>query len=130
MVHVILDEISVEYPVYTTHTRALKTLMMSRLGGQLAAHNQTTIVRALSGLSLDLEPGDRLCVVGHNGSGKTTLLRLISGTYKPQSGEVDIEGTVASFTDITLGMDPEATGWENIIFRCVFMGMTFGEARQ
>jgi ABC-type polysaccharide/polyol phosphate transport system ATPase subunit len=130
MVHVVLDDVSVEYPIYTSHTRALKTVVISRLGGQLAAHNQTTVVRALSGISLDLEAGDRLCVMGHNGSGKTTLLRVLSGAYQPQIGEVDIAGTVSSFTDITLGMDPEATGWDNIIFRCIFMGMTFAEARQ
>ena len=130
MVHVLLDDVSVEYPIYTPHTRALKTVVVSRLGGQLAAHNRTTIVRALSGVSLDLEAGDRLCVVGHNGCGKTTLLRVISGAYEPQSGKVDIAGSVSSFTDITLGMDPEATGWENINFRCIFMGMTFAEARR
>jgi ABC-type polysaccharide/polyol phosphate transport system ATPase subunit len=130
MVHVLLDGVSVEYPIYTSHTRGLKTVVISRLGGQLAAHNQTTIVRALAGISLDLEAGDRLCVLGHNGSGKTTLLRVISGAYQPQIGEVDIAGTVSSFTDITLGMDPEASGWDNIIFRCIFMGMTFAEARQ
>lgn len=129
MVHVLLEDVSVEYPIYTSHTRALKTVVISHLGGQLAAHNQTTIVRALSGINLDLEAGDRLCVVGHNGSGKTTLLRVLSGAYQPQIGEVDIAGKVSSFTDITLGMDPEATGCENIIFRCVFMGMTFAEAR-
>jgi ABC-type polysaccharide/polyol phosphate transport system ATPase subunit len=130
MVHVHLHNVSVEYPIFTSHTRALKTVVMSRLGGQLAAHNQTTIVRALSELNLDLQPGDRLCVVGHNGSGKTTLLRVISGAYHPQIGTLDVVGTVSSFTDITLGMDPEATGWENIIFRCIFMGMTFGEAHR
>jgi len=130
MVHVVLDNVSLEYPIYTAHTRALKTAVISRLGGRLATHDQTTIIQALSGISLDLEAGDRLCVIGHNGSGKTTLLRVISGAYQPQIGEVDIAGTVSSFTDITLGMDPEATGWENIIFRCIFMGMTFAEARQ
>jgi ABC-type polysaccharide/polyol phosphate transport system ATPase subunit len=130
MVHVRLDSISVEYPVYTGHTRALKTVLISRLGGHLAQHNQTTIVKALSGVSLELKTGDRLAVIGHNGGGKTTLLRVISGVYQPQLGKVDVSGMVSSFTDLTLGMDPEATGWENIIFRCIFMGMTLTEARR
>jgi len=130
MVHIHLQDVSVEYPIYTAHSRALKTVVISRLGGQLAEHNRTRVVRALSGVSLELEAGDRVGVIGHNGAGKTTLLRVVSGAYQPQVGEVDIVGAVSSFTDITLGMDPEATGWENIIFRCVFMGMTFTEARQ
>jgi ABC-type polysaccharide/polyol phosphate transport system ATPase subunit len=130
MVHVVLDHVSVEYPIYTAHTRTLTTEVISRLGGRLAEHNRTTIIRALEGISLHLQPGDRLCVVGHNGSGKTTLLRVISGAFHPQAGRVDVKGTVSSFTDITLGMDPEATGWENIIFRCIFMGMTFADARR
>jgi ABC-type polysaccharide/polyol phosphate transport system ATPase subunit len=67
--------------------------------------------------------------LGHNGAGKTTLLRALAGVYTPQKGEVDMEGRISSFTDITLGMDMEASGWENIIFRCAFMGLTFKEAR-
>jgi ABC-type polysaccharide/polyol phosphate transport system ATPase subunit len=80
-------------------------------------------------ISLDLADGDRLGLVGANGAGKTTFLRVISGVYPPLAGEAVIEGRVSSFTDIALGMDLEATGWDNIIFRCVFLGLTFAEAR-
>jgi ABC-type polysaccharide/polyol phosphate transport system ATPase subunit len=73
--------------------------------------------------------GARLGIIGHNGSGKTTLLRLISGVYTPQAGDVHIVGRLSSYTDIALGMDPEANGYDNIIFRCVFLGLTFREAR-
>ena len=41
-----------------------------------------------------------------------------------------IEGSISSFTDMTLGMDPKLTGWENIIFRCVFLGLSFREAKR
>jgi ABC-type polysaccharide/polyol phosphate transport system ATPase subunit len=125
-----LDNISVNFPIYTSHTRSIRTALFSKLGGQLASHNNTVVVEAIKNLSLTLEDGDRLGLIGHNGAGKTSLLRVISGVYPPQQGEVNIIGKSASFTDITLGMDMEATGYENIIFRCVFLGLTFKEARE
>src|SRR5690242_11979383 len=125
-----LRDVNVSFPIFSSHTRSLKTVVLSQLGGTLAEHNRTVIVQALQDISLDLNDGDRLGLVGHNGAGKTTFLRVVSGVYPPVSGEVAIRGKVSSFTDITLGMDPEATGWQNIIFRCVFLGFTFAEARE
>jgi ABC-type polysaccharide/polyol phosphate transport system ATPase subunit len=125
-----LKNVTVSYPIFTQHTQSLKTALLSRLGGTIANYNDTVIVQALNNLNLELKDGDRLGIVGPNGAGKTTLLRVASRVYEPQSGTVEIEGSVSCFTDLTLGMDPEATGWENIIFRCIFMGLTFTEARQ
>jgi len=124
------NNVTVDYPIFTSHTRSIKTALFSRLGGRLASHNNTVIVRALDDVSFELKNGDRLAIVGHNGAGKTTLLRVASRIYEPQIGSVDIRGNVSSFTDLTLGMDIEATGWENITFRCIFMGLTFAEARE
>ena len=130
MPHIRLTDVSLQYPIFTAHTRSLKKAIFTRLGGEIDAVHNTIIVRALDNVSLDLREGDRLGVVGHNGSGKTTLLRVISRIYQPQSGNVDISGTLSCFTDLTLGMDAEANGWDNIIFRCIFMGMTFSQARK
>lgn len=124
-----LDDVSVSFPIYTSQSRSIRSAMYSRLGGTIEAHNRTTMVQALSHLTMTLGDGDRLGVVGHNGAGKTTFLRVISGVYPPQSGRARIEGSISSFTDITLGMEPEATGWQNIVFRCVFLGLTFAEAK-
>lgn len=106
----------------------MRTALFSRLGGTIEAHNRTMHVQALRDISLELNDGDRLGLVGHNGAGKTTFLRLISGVYPPTAGLARVEGKVSSFTDITLGMEPEATGWQNIVFRGVFLGLTFKEA--
>jgi ABC-type polysaccharide/polyol phosphate transport system ATPase subunit len=130
MAHVRLKDVTLDYPVFTSYTHTLRKDLFSRLGGRVEAYDRTLFIRALDGLDLDLSASDRLGLVGHNGAGKTTLLRVIAGVYQPQLGEVDIVGRISSFTDITLGMDLEATGWENIIFRCVFMGLTFSEARK
>lgn len=129
MARVLLDDISVVFPVYTTHARSLRTAVYSGLGGQLAAHDRMLTVRALHAISLDLTDGDRLGLVGPNGAGKTSLLRVISRVYHPAAGLARIDGSVSSFTDIALGMDREATGWQNIVLRCVFLGLTFSQAR-
>lgn len=129
MAHIQLKDVDVSFPIFTSHTRSVRTAIFSRLGGRIADHNDTVTVEALRGINLEISDGDRLGIVGHNGAGKTTLLRVISRVYEPTGGEAIVEGRMASFTDISLGMDPEGTGWENIIFRAVFMGATFAEAR-
>src|SRR5262245_9101959 len=129
MASIRLAGVSVRYPVFSPRTRAFKSMILSRLGGTVRRHDDTVVVEALSQIDLELVAGDRLAIVGHNGAGKTTLLRVISGIYEPQQGTIEVQGNVSSFVDITLGMDPEATGWENIVLRGVFMGLSFAEAR-
>jgi ABC-type polysaccharide/polyol phosphate transport system ATPase subunit len=130
MAQIILDDVSVSFPIFSSHTRSIKTAVLSRVGGSVAAQNDTVIVHALRNVTLELKDGDRLGLVGHNGAGKTTFLRVVSRVYPPLSGTALIEGRVSSFTDITLGMEPESTGWDNIVFRCVFLGLTFAQAKE
>src|SRR5260370_13234521 len=120
MARISLRDVTIAFPIFSSHTRSIRTAMLSRLGGSLAAHNDTVIVRALVNISLDLVEGDRLGLVGANGAGKTTFLRVVSGVYPPLSGDAVIERKVSSFTDIGLAMDSEATGWQDIMFRCGF----------
>jgi ABC-type polysaccharide/polyol phosphate transport system ATPase subunit len=129
LAHIRLTDVGVEFPIHNAHSRSLQLQVFGGLGGKLAQHNQAVFVRALQGVNLAFEDGDRVGVIGHNGAGKTTLLRVLAGVYEPTFGAMSMEGRLSSFTDITLGMDPEATGLENIIFRCVFMGLSFAQAR-
>jgi ABC-type polysaccharide/polyol phosphate transport system ATPase subunit len=99
------------------------------VGGQVAHAHSDIVVQALRDITLNLHDGDRLGIIGHNGSGKTTLLRVLSGVYEPMSGSIDVNGHLSTLTDITLGMNDEASGYENIVTRGVFMGMTFKEIR-
>ncbi len=59
---------------------------------------------------------------------KRPCLRVLSGIYEPTSGSVAIDGNVASMTDLTMGMDTDATGEENIVIRGILLGLTRKEA--
>ena len=130
MARIILKNVVVDFPIVNASSRSLQLRLFQSLGGKLTSHHKTVVVRALDDVNLTLGDGDRLGIIGDNGSGKTTLLRVLAGVYLPGQGSVTIEGSISSFTDLTLGMDPESTGWENIIFRCAFMGMSFQEAKR
>lgn len=130
MSNITLKNVSVSFPIYTGTTRSFRQEIFSTLGGKISEHASTTYVNALHDITLNIEQGDRLGIIGHNGAGKTTLLRVLSGIYPPSSGTINIEGEVTTLTDVSLGMDIEATGWQNIIFRSVMMGKTYKEARE
>ncbi|MHA6129404.1 ABC transporter ATP-binding protein [Pseudomonas fluorescens group sp. PF-1] len=119
----------VDFPIYNASGRSLKKrLIQVATGGQLGANDQgRVIVRALENLTFSLNDGDRVGLLGHNGAGKSTLLRLLSGVYAPSSGTAKISGDIGSLIDISLGIDPEATGRENIFVRGALLGMTKSE---
>lgn len=118
-----LSGVYVDLPVYGAHSRSLKNRIISAAtGGSLAKESGVTFVRALSNLSLDIKPGDRVGLWGHNGAGKTTLLRVLAGAYTPTHGSAQIEGSVTSLIDLSLGMEMDATGYENISLRLMMMG--------
>jgi lipopolysaccharide transport system ATP-binding protein len=81
------------------------------------------VVRALNSLSFEFSEGDRVGIIGHNGSGKSTLLRVLAGAYEPVSGSIKVVGRIASMLSISLGMDMEATGYENIYLRGAVMAL-------
>ena len=129
MARINLKKVVVEFPIVNAASQSLQLRLYQALGGKLTAHHKIVVVRALDGIDLELKDGDRLGLVGHNGSGKTTLLRVLAGVYPPTGGSASIEGSISSFTELALGMDPEATGWDNIIFRCAFLGLSFRKAK-
>jgi lipopolysaccharide transport system ATP-binding protein len=124
MTRVRAENIVVDFPLYGSSSRSIKnTVIRAATGGTLARDAaERVVVRALDGLSFEIFEGDRVGIVGHNGSGKTTLLRVIAGAYEPVRGSIEVAGRVASMLSITLGMDMEATGYENIYLRAALMG--------
>ena len=130
MASIHLDRASVEIPIYNSRGRSLKTTLLRQVGGTIGSGERDIVtVKALQDITLQLKPGDRMALVGHNGSGKTTLLRVFSGAYEPTSGHAEIVGSVSSLLDITMGMDPELTGADNILLRGAFVGLSSDEAK-
>jgi len=126
-----LIDVSVDFPIYTAQTRSIRADLLRRIGGRIQKNkdHHRLVVNALRNINLSLRPGDRLGLVGPNGAGKSTLLRVLAGVYEPPQGTIRIDGRVSSLLDVTLGIDPELNGYDNIILRGVLLGMTVDEAR-
>ncbi|APE32779.1 ABC transporter ATP-binding protein [Nocardia mangyaensis] len=115
----------VEFPIFDAKSRSLKKAFLGKAGGAIGRNSSdVVVVEALRDINLSLKEGDRIGLVGHNGAGKSTLLRLLSGIYEPSRGSARIRGRVAPVFDLGVGMDPEISGYENIIIRGLFLGQT------
>lgn len=132
MAHIHAKDLSVEFSLHTISSVNLKKKLLSlTTGGRIAADaHHTPVFTALTRLNFVIKPGDRVGLMGHNGSGKTTLLRVIAGVYHPQKGQLDVVGRINSLLDIHLGIESEATGYENIIIRGIMMGLSLADIAQ
>lgn len=125
MAYIELKNAVVDFPIYNANTRSFKSrIIRAATGGKVGILDQNIIIRALDNISFTLREGDRLGLIGHNGSGKSTLLRVLGKVYKPSAGAAYIEGQVGSLIAISLGIDREATGRENIFIRGSLLGLT------
>jgi ABC-type polysaccharide/polyol phosphate transport system ATPase subunit len=127
MARVVLENVRVDFPIYATQ-RNLRTAIFNRATGGLIQHQgkrqDRVVVKALAGVSMTLEDGDRVGLIGHNGSGKSTLLKVIAGIYEPIEGRLLVEGTVTPLFDMMPGLDPEDSGYENIITTGLLLGLS------
>jgi len=121
--------LTIRFPVYGVDAKSLKKHLArvtvgGRLGSSMAGAAEVT---AITNLDLELKAGDRLGLIGHNGSGKTTLLRALSGAYEPDEGAIDVHGRIAPLLNLSLGIDPSATGYDNIRLRGRIAGLSSRE---
>ena len=125
MAYIELKEVCIDFPIPKSKLNAgLKRSLIHTIGGKFRSSVGASYVRALDKITLQLTKGDRVGLVGHNGAGKTTLLRVLAGVYPPSFGEIKCNGRIGSLLDISLGFDLEASGYENIFLRGLYLGLT------
>jgi len=111
-----LNNVDLNYPIYNL-SRSIRSAI---LGKGLKVH----FVPALKKINLTLNKGDRLGLIGNNGSGKTTLLKVIGGIYQPSQGKIIVKEKPLSLFDISMGLNSDATGVENIYIMGYLRGLS------
>ena len=79
---------------------------------------------ALNGVSFEVKKGEAVGIIGHNGAGKSTLLKLLTRITAPTSGDIYLNGRVASMLEVGTGFHAELTGRENVYLNGAILGMT------
>jgi ABC-2 type transport system ATP-binding protein len=104
------------------HTRSLKEALVWLLRGRKG--DLAKKFHALRDLSIDVEHGETVALLGLNGSGKSTLLKHISGVMLPDSGTVRTGGRVAGLIEVGAGFHPDLSGRDNVFLNGAILGMT------
>lgn len=125
MGYIKLQNVSVDIPIFNSQTRSLKKAILGvATGGKIGTSlNGRTVVRSLDNINLEINSRERVGIIGHNGAGKSTLLRVLGKVYSPSEGRATVTGKIGSLIDISLGIDGEATGIENIYLRAALLGI-------
>jgi ABC-type polysaccharide/polyol phosphate transport system ATPase subunit len=121
---IVVDRVSRRFRVHAQAQRTLKDVFVAR--GRGAARE----VVALDEVSLTVERGEAVGLVGRNGSGKSTLLRLVSGIIKPSAGRIEAGGRIASLLELGAGFHPDFTGRENVYLNGSIHGLSRARVRE
>lgn len=111
--------------------RSLQQLFINwlRPGREAARNSGKEYFWPLRDISLTINRGDSLGIIGHNGSGKSTLLKLITGILEPTSGDIHVRGRISSLLELGAGFHPDLTGRENIYLNGSMYGLSRAQMR-
>jgi ABC-2 type transport system ATP-binding protein len=113
-----IEDVSMCFNLSSEKHESLKEYFLAMVQGRL----QYDEFYALKNVTLDIMPGDFYGLVGLNGSGKSTLLKTIAGVYKPTTGHITVNGTIAPLIELGAGFDMDLTARENIYLNGTVLG--------
>lgn len=122
MASIELRNVHLDYPIREHRGLTLKEFLLR--GFFRRRNRRPRCVHALTNLSLRIDEGERVGIIGGNGAGKSTLLRTIAGVYPISQGQRIVHGSVRALFDIAVGLEQEATGLQNIRYRSYLQGET------
>ncbi len=119
MARILLQNVDLEFRVDALKHDTFRSAFVRFVG-----RRTSRTIKTLQSISLRIESGERVGLIGHNGAGKTTLLKVFAGIYPPQRGVVLTEGHVCPLFEVVTGFEWDASGWENIRTRALLLGMS------
>lgn len=125
-----LNNVSLHYDLHHDRTDNLKEAFVNFFTKRSYVKNKKETLIALNHVSLRINHGERLGIVGFNGAGKSSLLKVISGIYKPTNGQLTVQGHIQPLIEIGAGFDPEFTGRENIYLNGYMLGFTKKQVKE
>jgi ABC-type polysaccharide/polyol phosphate transport system ATPase subunit len=117
-------------PTATRIHKSLRRNPIAALRNLVTRGNSRKFKPLLHGMSFELRAGDRVGLIGQNGAGKTTLLRLLAGVLVPSAGRLEVSGVTQNLLNVSMGMQADATGLENIYLRGYSAGLSGQEVKR
>lgn len=115
---VLLEDVRLGYRLTRNSGSSLKEFAISLFKRQVTYET----LWALDGVTLKVDRGEVLAVIGHNGAGKSTLMKLMARVLPPSEGRVRVRGRIAPMIELGAGFNPDLTGLENIVLYGTLLG--------
>ena len=116
---ILLENVSVTYKTAYDRQRGFKQILTKPF-----QRGEFKVVEAMDDISLEVNHGTVLGVIGHNGAGKSTMLRTMAGILRPTAGFVEVHGRISTLLALGVGFNANRSGRENILLGGLAMGMS------
>lgn len=120
---IMVENLSKTFKLPHEKQSSIKGMFVGLFAGKRTFEKQ----QVLENINFTVKKGEFFGIVGKNGSGKSTLLKLIAGIYAPNTGKIELNGSLTPFIELGVGFNPELTGRENVFLNGALLGFNRGE---